>query len=99
MIIGQRFWVSDYFTKQEDYLVEFEVKAITNNAHLGRVYISKSVENPSSKEYCFTDTSSIDVFSAKVLKSIEDVIKWSRDRKDYEDRRAKAMEIFPEGFE
>ena len=99
MKIGERFWVSRYYSGQEDYLVEFEVLRSYQDDWLGILYICKCLDINPKQEHTFTRYGSPDVLSAEILKTPEEVKACEEKRKDYEERRQKAMEIFPEGFE
>ena len=103
MNVGDKFWVSDFYTNQDDYLVEFEVVHIDvpiNSGHTtGAIYKCIRPDAPFRRPHYFTNNGSVDVMSAKIYKTEEEVRQWELEREDYERRREEAMRIFPEGFD
>jgi len=98
MKIGDRFWVSDYFMGQ-DGLVEFEVREFASEFGT-QYYLANKVEaGPNSRVYWFYNNKSLDVLSARVYKTQQEVAAYHAKQEDYERRKAEAMKIFPEGFE
>lgn len=100
MNIGDRFWVADYYDRQ-DGLVEFKVVGLLpDTSWPGWVkYEAVRIDPESTHIHFFGDNGSPNVFSAIILKTQDEVNAHYAKMEDYEERRAKAMAIFPEGFE
>jgi hypothetical protein len=104
MKLGDRFWVSDYYSHQEG-LVEFEVvDIIPEDPHAHVKYVGCRVEDLEkdhrrNKYHYFTEFGSPDVMSARIYRTKAEVKEFEARLKDYEERREKAKAIFPEGFD
>jgi len=111
MKIGDRFWVSDYFSNQGDDLEEFEVVKIGIDAfsngirapikfyYLAKRNIKGHSGIPSPKLHYFNDNGSVDVMSARLYFNTSEVDEYYAKVNDRDERRELAMKIYPEGFE
>jgi len=110
MKIGDRFWVSDYFSNQGDDLEEFQVIGLEIVAHTDinvpiKFYYAATRNMPgyegipSSSLHYFDDNGSVDVMSARLYFNASEVHEYYAKVDDRNERRELAMKIYPEGFE
>lgn len=99
MKVGQRFYVSDYYLHQDDKLIQFEIVE-TNEKGFGWPewvkYKAVRLGEEKGRQHYFGDRSSPDVWSARVLQTKWQVLKFRTSRFIRRCRRSLAELIYPE---